>query len=346
MSVYLYPGGFRLIRKSGVGQALLHQQKALTAAGVPLARTMGDGGVVHINTVFPDSFFAALAARLSGKKVVYYAHSTMEDFRRSFPGSNWFAPLFKRWIKLCYQLGDVIITPTEYSRSLLLGYGIRKPIYSLTNGVDTEFFSPDAARRKVFRARYGLSEEDQVVISVGHTIERKGLLDYIALAQQMPQTKFFWFGHTPDYLVPKTVRRAMAEAPGNLRFAGYISQEELRDAYCGADVFAFLSLEETEGIVVLEALSCGIPTVLRDIPVYQGWIPEGPGIWKARDALGFRQAVGEALDRPLHDLGKTGRNIALSRRLEAVGQSLAAIYQKERLVSQSKNDYQSEEVIS
>ena len=112
MSVYLYPGGFRLVHKSGVGQALLHQRKALTAADIPVAQTMREGEIVHINTVFPDSLLTALAARLSGKKVVYYAHSTMEDFRRSFPGSNWFAPLFKRWIKLCYQMGDIIITPT------------------------------------------------------------------------------------------------------------------------------------------------------------------------------------------------------------------------------------------
>lgn len=346
MSVYLYPGGFRLIRKSGVGQAILHQRKALTAAGVPLAQTMAEGDIVHINTVFPDSLLAVLAARLSGKKIVYYAHSTMEDFRRSFPGSNWFAPLFKRWIKRCYQMGDVIITPTNYSRSLLLGYGVQKPIYSLTNGVDTEFFAPSEARRKAFRKRYGLSERDQVVISAGHTIERKGILDYIALARQMPQVRFFWFGYTPAYLVPEVVRRAMAEAPGNLSFAGYISQEELRDAYCGADVFAFLSLEETEGIVVLEALSCGIPTVLRDIPVYQGWLPEGGGIWKARDAAGFRQAVREALTCPLHDRDKAGRSIALSRRLESVGQGLAAIYQKEFLVSQNENNDQSREVIS
>lgn len=119
MSVYLYPGGFRLVHRSGVGQALLHQRKALTAAGIPLAQTMREGEIVHINTVFPDSLLAALAARLSGKKVVYYAHSTMEDFRRSFPGSNWFAPLFKRWIRLCYQMEDIIITPTDYSRNFL-----------------------------------------------------------------------------------------------------------------------------------------------------------------------------------------------------------------------------------
>ena len=160
MSVYLYPGGFRLIHKSGVGQAILHQRKALMAAGIPLAQTLAAGDIVHINTVFPDSLLAALAARFSGKKVVYYAHSTMEDFRRSFPGSNWFAPLFKRWIKQCYQMGDVIITPTDYSRNLLLGYGVQKPIYSLTNGVDTDFFAPGETRRQAFRNRYGLAQQD------------------------------------------------------------------------------------------------------------------------------------------------------------------------------------------
>lgn len=68
MSVYLYPGGFRLIRKSGVGQSILHQRKALAAAGIPLAQAMAEGDIVHINTVFPDSLLAALAARLFGKK--------------------------------------------------------------------------------------------------------------------------------------------------------------------------------------------------------------------------------------------------------------------------------------
>ena len=111
-------------------------------------------------------------------------------------------------------------------------------------------------------------------------------------------------------------------------------------------MFAFLSLEETEGIVVLEALSCGIPIILRGIPVYREWLPEGDGIWKARDAAGFQQAVCEALARPFQVRSKTSRNIALSRRLEIVEQSLAMIYQKEFLVAPGKSDYKSEEVIS
>lgn len=35
------------------------------------------------------------------------------------------------------------MTPTEYSRKLLEGYGLKRKIYSITNGVDTEFFKPD-----------------------------------------------------------------------------------------------------------------------------------------------------------------------------------------------------------
>lgn len=67
----------------------------------------------------------------------------MEDFKNSFIGSNLAAPIFKKWICFCYNLGDVVVTPTEYSRKLLEGYGLKRKIYSITNGVDTEFFKPD-----------------------------------------------------------------------------------------------------------------------------------------------------------------------------------------------------------
>jgi 1,2-diacylglycerol-3-alpha-glucose alpha-1,2-glucosyltransferase len=90
----------------------------------------------------------------------------------------------------CYEIGDVIITPTEYSKKLLQSYGIRKPIYSLSNGVDTDFFAPSAERRAIFRRKYGLGPEDKAVISVGHYIERKGLPDFIELARRMPQMRF------------------------------------------------------------------------------------------------------------------------------------------------------------
>lgn len=332
MRIYIYSGGEKLVGRSGVGQAIRHQRECLRRADMETtARWTRDTAAVHVNTVLPDSVLAALGARMRGKKVVWYGHSTMEDFRASFKGSNALAPLFRRWIKFCYSLGDVVLTPTDYSRRLLQGYGLKRPVYSISNGVDTGYFRPDPALRTAFRQRWSLGEEP-VVISVGHTIARKGLPEFLDLARQMPQAVFIWFGWTDPRLIPKEIAAAIAHAPANVRFPGYVDREQLREAYCGADAFAFMSREETEGIVVLEALACGIPTVVRDIPVYSGWLRDGENIYKASNTDEFQQRVEGILAGTLPDLTAAGRAVAESRSLEAVGIRLREIYCRERIL--------------
>ena len=112
MRIYIYGGGEKIVGRSGVGQAIRHQRECLRRSGVPTTdRWTRDAAAVHVNTVLPDSVLTALGAKLRGRKVVWYGHSTMEDFRSSFKGSNVLAPLFKRWITFCYGLGDVVLTP-------------------------------------------------------------------------------------------------------------------------------------------------------------------------------------------------------------------------------------------
>lgn len=327
MSVCLYTGGMNIVKKSGVGQAILHQKEALEAAGVDVEDGLSEKTeAVHINTVFPDSIIEVFRARQQGIKVIYYAHSTMEDFRNSFRGSNLLSMIFKKWIMFCYGMGDVILTPTEYSRQLLTEYGIDRPIYSISNGVDTDRFCRSEERRNRFRRRFHLKDDDPVVISVGHMIERKGILDYIELARSLPDVHFFWFGYTNPCLIPEHVHSAIENAPDNLVFPGYISQDELRDAYCGADLFAFLSKEETEGIVVLEALASHIPVLVRDIPVYDGWLVDGKSVYKADTLQGFVRRTEDILMHRLPDLSEYGRRVAESRSLQRIGQQLKAIY--------------------
>lgn len=333
MKIYIYSGGEKLVGRSGVGQAIRHQRECLRRSGVPTTdRWTQDAAAVHVNTILPDSVFAALGAKLRGRKVIWYGHSTMEDFRCSFKGSNALAPLFKRWITFCYSLGDVVLTPTEYSKQLLEGYGLKKPVYSISNGVDTGFFKPDSAARAAFRARYGLGREEKVVVSVGHTIARKGVTEFLDLAERLPDVRFIWFGWTNPKLIPQEIARAIQHAPANALFPGYVDREKLREAYQGADVFAFLSHEETEGIVVLEALACGIPTVLRDIPVYGGWLQDGENVYKASDNNGFQRIVSGLLDGTLRDITSAGQAVAESRSLEQVGKCLKEIYLKERVL--------------
>lgn len=333
MRIYIYHGGEKLVGKSGVGQAIRHQEACLRRAKIPTTdRWTADVSAIHVNTVLPDSVAAALAARLRGRKVVWYGHSTMEDFRNSFRGSNLLALLFRRWITFCYNLGDVVLTPTEYAKDLLEGYGLRRPVYSISNGVDTSYFRPDPSLQASFRKRYGLGEGERCVISVGHTIARKGLPEFLELAGRMPEVTFLWFGWTDPRLLPADIQKAMAEAPANVCFPGFVDRERLREAYCGADVFAFLSHEETEGIVVLEALACGIPTVVRDIPVYHGWLKHGENIYKSSNLDGFQRTVMGLLDGSLPDLTPAGRRTAEARSLEAVGEHLREIYRREQIL--------------
>lgn len=335
MTVHIYSGGLRLVAKSGVGQAAAHQRAMLQSVGVPVVDSWRQpADVVHINTVLPDSVVAALRARRRGQKVVWYGHSTPQDFRNSFVGSDLMAPLFARWLRFCYGLGDVVITPTPYAKGILEGFHLRAPVAALSNGVDTDFFAPSAVHGAAFRQRYGLDVGQPVVVTAGHFMQRKGILDYIALAKALPRVRFFWFGYTPPAMVPAKVRRAMAAAPQNLCFAGFVSQEQLRDAYCGADAFVFCSREETEGIVVLEALACGTPTVVRDIPVYSGWLQDGQDVCKAGSLPGFvattRALLGDKTRAAA--LGAAGRQVALQRSLPTMGRALCEVYRRTGLL--------------
>ena len=325
--VHIYTGSLALVGRSGVGQAANHQRAALQAAGAQVVtRWQPPADVIHLNTVLPCSLWAARRARRQGIPVVWFGHSTEEDFRHSFTGSDLLAPLFRRWLCLCYRQADLVLTPTPYSAGLLRGYGLGVPVAPLSNGVDTAFFAPDPARRPAFRARYGLAEEAQVVVTVGHYMERKGILDFIALARRLPRVEFFWFGYTPPALVPRRVRRAMAQAPANLHFPGFVSQEQLRDAYCGADAFVFCSHEETEGIVVLEALACGTPVLLRDIPVYRDWLTDGVNVHKAADTGAMARKLAALLAGRLPDVTNAGRAVAQARALPVIGRELCRRY--------------------
>ena len=117
MRILLYTENEKLLAKSGLGKAIKHQMKALELAGISYTTNpFDDYDILHINTYFPVSYRLACKAKKRGKKIVYHAHSTEEDFRNGFVFSKQVSPLFKKWLIRCYSLGDVIVTPTCYSK--------------------------------------------------------------------------------------------------------------------------------------------------------------------------------------------------------------------------------------
>ena len=324
MKILLHSGHLKIIEKSGVGRAIKHQMKALALNNIPYTTNLKDDyDVVHINTIFPESYQLSKRAKRLGKKVVYHAHSTEEDFRNSFLFSNQLAPLFKKWICKCYSSADLIVTPTPYSKELLDGYGLGKPIVAISNGIDLDFFKKNLVNSNRFRERFHISKDKKVIISVGLFIKRKGIIDFVNLAKMLPQYKFIWFGYTNLITVPKEVRTAVETKLDNLIFAGYVSPDVLKEAYSGSNLFLFPTYEETEGIVLLEALAMKLPVLIRDIPIYDKWLIDGINVYKANDIEQFKIKIVAILEGTLPALVEIGYKVAQERDLKIIGKELA-----------------------
>lgn len=183
MRVFIYNGGLRLVGKSGVGQAILHQREMLRRARIDTAdHWCQRAGAVHINTVLPDSVLAALAAKLMGAE----GHLLRPLHYGGFP-------------QILSRLGPAG-TPLPQVDHLLLQPGRRG---ADPHGILPPFageLRPQAARCTAFptawiqsssrrippggrpsAARWGLREGERAVISVGHTIARKGLPEFLEL---------------------------------------------------------------------------------------------------------------------------------------------------------------------
>lgn len=327
MKILLYTEFEKSIGKSGLGKAIKHQMRALEDNNIPYTRDCKDDyDIVHINFYGPKSYLMAKKARKNGKKVVYHAHSTLEDFRNSFKFSNLIAPLFKWWICKCYRLGDHIITPTLYSKSLLEGYGL-KNISAISNGIDTKFFKKDDELGKLFREKYNFNDDDKVIMGIGLYLERKGILDFVELARRLPDFKFIWFGYTDLRLVPKKIKMAVNTKLPNLIFAGYVEPSMIKGALSGADLYIFPTLEETEGIPIMEACACKQKAIIRDIPVFSGWLEDGVNVYKAKDIDDFEVKIKKVLNNELPDLTNEAYKVSLSRDVKKVGKELISVYE-------------------
>ena len=163
MKVLLYTENEKMVGKSGLGKAIKHQMRALELAGVDYTTDPRDEyDILHVNTYFPASYFLVRKAKKLGKKIVYHAHSTEEDYRDGFIFGRLTSKLFKKWLIHCYSMGDILVTPTEYSKKLLDSYGMNKKIYAISNGIEIEKFKRDENLGKKFRKTYGYKNTDKV----------------------------------------------------------------------------------------------------------------------------------------------------------------------------------------
>ncbi|MDO4432919.1 MAG: glycosyltransferase [Aerococcaceae bacterium] len=329
MKVLLYSEQLDKIAQSGLGKSIKHQMEALELAGVDYTLDPNDSfDLLHINTYFPQSMLFARKCRDNGIPVVYHAHSTKEDFENSFLFSNQLAPLFKQWLIACYRTGDILITPTPYSKQLLDSYPIDREIVALSNGIQLSKFAPIPNARQLFRQKYNFSNDQFVVIGIGLYLERKGIIEFVELARRMPHIQFIWFGYLDLKFVPNNVRKAVMTELPNLHFAGYVQNDDIILALQGCDVFAFTTFEETEGIPAVEACAARTNFIVRDIPIFESWLKDKETVYKAADIDAYEQLIEQFYQKELPSLTEAAYQIAVERDLSHIGRALKDVYER------------------
>ena len=329
VKVLVYSKDYETVKESGVGKAIDHQIKALKLVGCDFTLDESDDfDLVHINTTLLGSVHFASKAKKMGKKVIYHGHSTMEDFKNSFIFSNQIAPLFKKWLIHAYKKGDMVLTPTEYSKNILKGYNLDRPIEVVSNGIDLDFWRKRPNDREIFYRKYDLNPEKKSVISVGLPIKRKGIDDFIKLAKRLPQYEFVWFGKLDKALMSPEIKKEIENAPENFHTPGYVSSEDLRQSYSGSDLYAFLTHEETEGIVLLEALAVKAQILIRDIEIFEDGFTDGENIYKGRTIDDFEEKIKGILEGKLKDLSEIAYKRAEEKSIEKTGARLVELYER------------------
>ncbi|MFF9348223.1 glycosyltransferase family 4 protein [Streptomyces sp. NPDC014734] len=253
---------FRVVRDPS--RTLLPTRRTARRA-VELARAHGCDRV-WFGAAAPLALLAPDLRRAGVRRIVATTHGHEIWWART-PGAR----------RLLRRIGDDVDTVTylgDYTRSRIASaLGPRADLARLTPGVDAGEFRPGRAARarSTLRERYGIREDQKVVLCAARLVPRKGqdtLLRALPLIRRViPETVLLLVGRGPD---ERRLRRLARGCPArSVVFAGGMDHAEMADQYAAADLFAMPcrtrrgGLEaEGLGIVFLEASASGLPVVV------------------------------------------------------------------------------------
>lgn len=180
------------------------------------------------------------------------------------------------WLRRFHAPSAGVMVATASIRAELDRWGFRN-LRPWSRGVDTELFTPQP---KDF-----LSDPRPIALYVGRVAVEKNIRAFLEL--DLPGTKYV-VGDGP------MLEELRHRHPG-VRFTGAKFGAELARYYAAADVFVFPSRTDTFGLVLLEALACGVPVAAYPVPGPLDVI-DGQGVGALNSDLGL--AVRQALTIP------------------------------------------------
>jgi glycosyltransferase involved in cell wall biosynthesis len=261
--------------------------------------------LVHIQTPFSAHYAGVRAARRMRIPAIATYHTHFEEyFHHYLPAvpRHWLRAAARRIARgQCNQL-DAVVVPSEAMRTTLVDYGVTAPLHVLATGIPVRQFQ--RGDRERFRAMQGIGADRRVALFVGRVAHEKNigfLLDVMAaLRRRQPAALLLVAGEGPA-LPPLQQRARTLGLDDHVRFVGYLDRAtELTDCYAAADVFAFASKTETQGLVLLEAMAAGLPVyALAEMGTRDILEPQRGAVIAPDDVDGFARGLADLLsDRP------------------------------------------------
>ncbi len=179
-------------------------------------------------------------------------------------------PVAANVMRYLLRRSEGVICAGKYPAEIVSDLSQNVPLYQIPPGVDASRFRPLTTDKKhTVRSKFGIGDDEKVVLSVSRLVPRKGMDILIKAASQLsgsfPQLRVVIVGQGRDR---GRLERIARSSGAKVTFLGGAPDELLPDLYGMADVFAMICRDrwmgmeqEGFGIVFLEAAACGIPQV-------------------------------------------------------------------------------------
>ncbi len=263
----------------GVHTAYLNMVEMLREKGVEVVVNSSEkSDITHIQTIGPFSLYKLL----TNKPTVISAHVVPASFIGSLVLAKYWSWEAKAYLSFFYNRANLVLAVAPKVKDQLEEIGVRGRIEIFPNPINQKTFKKESSLRKEGRRLLNLQEKDFVNLSVGQAQPRKGIIDFIEVARSHPKMQFVWVGGRPfKRLTAETVKidQALKVKPENFQIFDNIDYTDMPKVYNAADTFFYPSYQENAPMAIIEAASCGLALLLRDIEEYR--LLYGDGYLKA-----------------------------------------------------------------